>query len=242
MSGSAPGLRRPGKRAVLVGAAVIAAALVAGLVVHQVAQPQRVPLSDIHPVQGPAKVAANKPVVAAPAGADTSDATDITAKTAEEFAGSLVDARNHATGHTTTNIVAKKDSCLLGWAESNLAALSAKGSFRTVQACGHDAVVLAGPAGSDARVMTFGALEKDAPTGARKILIDSATNRMAYAAVQSVDGKAQLLVASALPEDSSASRNTGNGTGEVAPGTVYAPANPTVSDKAPDGKDIVYTK
>ncbi|MCY1718458.1 hypothetical protein OVA26_16100 [Microbacterium sp. SL62] len=190
---------RSRRRPILIGVATFAvAALVGGLVLANALGPERVDPASLVITPQPQQVAANDPVVAAPATADLSQVEVISKDLQSGFGGDVLDARSRAgsdAGVTAVQIDTD-DTCLEDWAKQNLAQLAASGAYEVVDVCGHQTAVLAGPAGSDSKVLVYGALEETAPAGMREIVTaDSAI--MTFVAVRTVDGKAQLLAAAA---------------------------------------------
>jgi hypothetical protein len=190
--------RRPGKKTVLIGAAALAVVLVGGIGIA-VFQPERVDLSQVKIQNHPQQVAANAPVVAAPAGAKVATPKDVTSEYASVVAGDLADARNRVQHKQLRPPVVVVDACLSNWAMANLASLSTTGTYELVEVCGRPTAVLAGPAGADSKVLVYSSLEKSAPSGMKQLIAESTSNRIAFAGARSVDDKAQLLAVSLLP-------------------------------------------
>jgi hypothetical protein len=192
--------RRPGKKTLLIGAAAVAVALVAGVGITVALQPERVDLSKVKIQNHPQQVAANEPVVAAPAGAEVTAVKDVTAEFSSVVVGDLVDARSRVQHKQLPSPIAVVDQCLSDWSKANLAALAVKGAYEVVEVCGRPTLVLAGPAGADSKVLVYSSLEKSAPAGVKQLLAESTSNRIAFAGVRSTDDKAQLLAVAVLPD------------------------------------------
>ena len=187
------------KRLVITGAAAVAAvALVAGVGLHATFGPNVAP-SEYVPRDQPEQVAVNGPAAAAPADADTTQVTDVTADLVTEFLGDLENVRSRATEKKSANVVAEHDQCLADWATAHLAELAAVGTYAVVDVCDRPTAVLAGPAGADSKVLTYGALEETAPARMPETIATSTSNRIAFTAVRSTDGEAQLLATAELP-------------------------------------------
>lgn len=195
--------RRPsGKTLVLGAAAIVVAALGAGIIVHQATGPN-VPKSLATQVPRAPQVAANDPVVAAPAGADVASAIDETGSFTRDFAGNVVDVRLQVQGKQKPAPTVVDDQCLSDWAKENLAALAPNGAYEVVEVCGRPTAVLAGPAGADSKVLVYGAIQESAPAGMKSLFAESTSNRMAFVAVRSDEQdpaqRAQLMAAAVLP-------------------------------------------
>jgi len=187
-------------RPIVIGAAAVAAvALVAGAVVLLKPAPEFVPQYETIE-SAPPKVPAGEPAVEAPTDADLDTVVDVTDELTTGFSGDLGLVRTDAQKGEPAFPYTETDACLLDWAKENLAMLAADGTYEVITVCDRPTAVLAGPAGADSKVLVFGALEEKAPTGMKEILIDSPHDRMAFAAVRSADGKAQLLATSELPD------------------------------------------
>lgn len=189
------------KRRVVIGvAAGLAATLVAGVTLTSVLAPERVDPSEVSTEYQPPRVAANDAAVAAPADADFAEVEDVTDELINDFTGDISFARSTVQGGEEKFPYAEPDQCLLDWAKANLAELAAKGTYEVVTVCDRPTAVLAGPDGADTKVLVYGALEDTAPEGAMQLIGESEHDRMAFAAVRSADGKAQLLATSELPD------------------------------------------
>lgn len=145
------------------------------------------------------RIAADHPVAAAPAETEYTTVVDATSELLPVFTGDLSYARTLAQGSEQFPY-AEPDQCLLDWATANLAALSETGTYDVLMVCDRPTLVLAGPEGADTKVFAHGALTDTAPAGARQLVGESTHDRMAFVAVRSADGKAQLLATAELPE------------------------------------------
>lgn len=190
------------RRPILIGAAAIAAAaLVGGVVLVNALSPERVDPESVAITPQPQQVAANEPVVAAPAESDLSQVEVVSDELVSGFGGDVIDARSRVQEDATTALeIVTDDECLTDWATANLAELAASGAYQVVDICGRPTAVLAGPAGSDSKVLVYGALEEGAPVGMRDIIAEATSTKVAFAAVRTADGQAQLL-ATAVLED-----------------------------------------
>lgn len=192
---------RTKKRRTKAVVAAAAAAVAAGLVAAVALQPDYVTATDYRLRDDQAQqVPVTDPIAAAPAGTNTSfGITDVSLELAGQFAGDLGAARSTATGKEAPQIVALQDDCLAAWATENLGALAAAGAYQVVDVCDRPTVVLAGAAGADTKVLVHAAAEIDGGDAIAQILHRSTSNRMAFTAVRSHDGQAQLLAAAELP-------------------------------------------
>ena len=183
--------------AVVVTATCFAAA--AALTWLHLATPERVTPSSEEAEYQPPRVAANAPAASAPASTDYGTVADITEQLIHEFSGDLSFARSTEQA-TESFAYGEPDACLVEWASANLAGLAETGVYEVMTVCGRPTLVLAGPDGADSKVLVRAALEETAPAGARQIIAESVHDRMAFAAVRSEDGKAQLLATAELPD------------------------------------------
>ncbi|WP_311245428.1 MULTISPECIES: hypothetical protein [unclassified Microbacterium] len=190
------------RRPILIGAAVIAtAALVGGIVLANVLGPERVDPQSVEITPQPQQVAANEPVVAAPEDADLTAVEVISDDLVSGFGGDVIDARSRVQDDSATMLeVATDDECLTEWAKANIAELAASGAYQVIDICDRPTAVLAGPAGSDSKVLVYGSLEDTAPDGMRAIIAEATSTKVAFAAVRTTDGEAQLLATAVLPD------------------------------------------
>jgi hypothetical protein len=154
--------------------------------------------------------------------AKLAQATDAAGELTATLAGDLGNVRSRSQGEQVSPPQLVPDPCLLEWGKTNLAALAATGAYEVVDVCGRPTAVLAGAAGTDSKVLAYGALEKSAPEGMRALIADSQNGHVAVAGVRSVDGAARLLAVAMLPD-------TGGGVGEpqvintAPPGFTFTP-------------------
>jgi hypothetical protein len=224
-----PAARRLGKRSILIrAAAATLAALVGGILVFTL-QPERVDPASVTIDQVIEKVALDAPVAPAPAGADvTTPAVDVTAEFAEGFRGDIVSARSTWTEKAASTVITETDQCLLDWSKENLGPLAAEGTYAVLDVCGRATAVLAGKAGVDSKVLVFAVAEKEAPAEMKELLLESTSNRMAFSAVRSADGKAHLVAAAVLPKAPKPKTTTKSG----------APIPPPVLNTPPPGGEV----
>lgn len=200
-----PSRRRPSRRVLVTGAAaIVVAALGTGVIVHQVNAPN-VPASLATQVPRPSQIPVNAPVAAAPADATLTSVVDVTSSFRSDFAGNVADVRSRVQGDAQRVPTIEEDACLTEWAKGHLPELAARGAYEVLDVCGRQTAVLAGPAGADAKVLVYGALEKTAPAGAKALFGKSTSNRLAFVAVRSddadPDSQAQLMAAAVLPAE-----------------------------------------
>lgn len=190
------------RRPILIGAAAIAAAaLVGGIVLANVLGPERVDPESVVITPQPQQVAANDPVVAAPEDADLTTVEVISDDLVSGFGGDVIDARSRVQDDSVTMLeVVTDDECLTSWAKENLAALAEAGAYQVIDVCDRPTAVLAGPAGSDSKVLVYGSLEDTAPDGIRDVIAEATSTKVAFAAVRTTDGEAQLLATAVLPD------------------------------------------
>lgn len=200
---SAPRGRGNRRRSVVIGAAVIAAAVLVGggIALTNVLGPEKVDPETVVMSPQPPQVAADDPVVAAPEEADLTKVEVISDDLAGGFEGDVIDARSRVQDASTTTLdVVTDDTCLTDWAKANIAQLAATGAYLVVDVCGRPTAVLAGPAGSDSKVLVYGSLEDTAPDGMRELIAEETSTKVAFTAVRTTDGEAQLI-ATAVLED-----------------------------------------
>jgi len=171
--------------------AVVAAVVWVGLTPDEVTQPE--PPDAYQPLSVPA----DDPVLAAPEDTDYADVVDVTDEVLPVFSGDLSVVRAQLQGDDAFPY-GEPDQCLLDWVSANLQELSARGAYEVMTVCDRPTLVLAGPDGADAKVLVHGAMLDGAPAGARQIIGESTSQRMAFAAVRSADGKAQLMATAEL--------------------------------------------
>lgn len=188
------------RRNIIVGAAAVVAALAVALVVYLNVASTFVPQYAAPADPAGPKISSNDPVAAAAEDADLTDVVDVTAKVSSMFTGDLGVTRTDVQGGAEKYPYTVDDECLLEWAKSNITTLAPTGTYEVVTVCGRPTAVLAGPASADSKVLVYAAAEDTAPAGMRELLLESTSDRVAFAAVQSADGEAQLLAASPLPD------------------------------------------
>ena len=167
-------------------------------VVHFTGTSERVAPPEQAQEYQPPRIAADEPAASAPTSTDYSSVVDITGELLGDFSGDLSFARTLEQGEDVYPY-GEPDTCLLEWATANLEALASAGTYETMTICDRPTLVLAGPDGADTKVLVHGAREDTAPEGARQLIADSTHDRMAFVAVRSADGMAQLLATAELP-------------------------------------------
>ena len=187
------------KRSVIIGAAALAAALVAVVILMRMFSPVIVPESERIIVPQPPQIPVNGPSVAAPEGTDFTIIEEVSEEFAPGFAGDIIDVRTRVGQKEKPGPATVVDGCLLEWAKANLEVLATAGAYQVVTVCERPTAVLAGPAGADNKVLVYGSLEDGAPEGMEQTLAESTSDRMAFVAVRTADGRAQLLAAAELP-------------------------------------------
>lgn len=195
--------RGPSRKTLVIGAAaIVVAALGTGVIVHQATGPN-VPKSLATQVPRPSQIPANAPVAAAPADATLTSLVDVTGSFRSDVAGNVADVRSRVQGDAQQLPTIEADTCLTAWAKGHLPELAARGVYEVIEVCGRKTAVLAGPAGADAKLLVYGALEKAAPAGAKALFAKSTSNRIAFVAVRTGDkdpaAQAQLMAATVLP-------------------------------------------